>query len=453
MRLSRLDSVVLAVLGALGLALGGILAVRRAVGVSVVRAEPVPGGEISARSTIGLEFSEPMDPISVEERFRLEPATPGRFRWEGTWMWFQPEGPLQAGVRFRAVLDAGARAESGAALHQPLSWEFLVRPASVVYLAPSTGSYEIYRWVPGDEPIPSERLTATGGRVVDFAVSRDGAAIAYTAANDVGGADLWLLDSGAAQMLVDCGAARCSEPDWSPDGSWLAYSRADLAADGSGRTGAPRIWTVHTASGETAPLYQDSQVLGFASSWSPDGSRLAFFDANAQGIRVVSLDGQQEETLPSQMGLVGAWSPDSRSMLFLVINLEGPSPAVEVQRADFTSRSITRALGQDTGWTDFSTPEWSPDGGWILVGALSAETGPARQVWIMRPDGTEARPLLASPEYSFGGCRWDPSGERIVFQRFRLNDPSARPAVFTLDLQSGEQRLVSEDAWSPAWQP
>ena len=112
---------------------------------------------------------------------------------------------------------------------------------------------------------------------------------------DQGGSHLWLLPEGQeASRLVGCGADRCTGPAFSPDGRWIAYGPEERSAD---------------------------------------GSRLAFLAGNLGAIRVIALEGGQEEVLPTQMGLVGSWSPDGMRMLFPVMNLGGPQPTVELHAA------------------------------------------------------------------------------------------------------------------------
>ena len=70
------------------------------------------------------------------------------------------------------------------------------------------------------------QLTNTSGRVFDFNVSPDGERIAFSSYDDQGGISLWTVDrSGNAQILLDCGEDWCINPDFSPDGSKLAYVR------------------------------------------------------------------------------------------------------------------------------------------------------------------------------------------------------------------------------------
>ena len=71
----------------------------------------------------------------------------------------------------------------------------------------------------------------------------------------------------------------------------------------------------------------------------------------------------------------------------------------------------------------------------------------------MRPDGGEARPLTRDPVYTFGGYRWNPWGTALVFQRFELNTPFAKPELGVWDAATGQVTLLVADGSTPEWLP
>lgn len=279
-----------------------------------------------------------------------------------------------------------------------------VRAPYIAYLSAETGGVrEVWR-VPASGGTP-EQITNTEGRVYDFAVSADGARLVYNVVNETRGADLWLMDRDGqnARMLVNCGADLCTVPAWSPAGGRIAFSREPAGLSPGSPNGPPRAWTVDLASGQAASLYQSSQVLGYGPTWSPDGRRLAFFDGSAQSIRLLDIGTGQEMLINTLMGTVGSWSPDGESMAYNDLNLESGQPASTLSRADFAAGSLTPLATQDETFSDFGPPVWSPAGEWLAVSARTREGGPGKQIWLIKPDGSEWQPVTNDPGYTYGG--------------------------------------------------
>jgi Tol biopolymer transport system component len=453
MKFDRFDYLVWSVMGVLALAIAGVVLAGDHVGARVARTFPEDGGEIGALGPVGLEFGQPMQAASVEARFAVEPAAAGRLEWEAGTLWFRPARALQLGVTYTARLEAGALSREGRATQQALTWRFTVRAPWIVYMASVSGPREVWR-VPAAGGAP-EQLTHTDGRVYDFAAAPDGERLAYSVVNDQNGADLWLVnrDGGEPRRLVLCEADLCTVPAWSPWGDRLAYSREPAGIAPGAPNGPPRVWTVDPASGQTAPLYQNSQVLGYGPVWSPDGRRLAFFDGGEGSIRLVDLETSQEMLIKTLMGTVGAWAPDGRQMLYNDMNLETGQPYVTLALADFDTQTITPLLGQEPNWADYSVPAWSPDGQWLALALRAADSGPTKQIWLMRPDASEARAVTRDPAYTFGGYRWDPWGTGLVFQRFELNTPYATPEVGVWSAVTGAVTILVADGATPEWLP
>jgi dipeptidyl aminopeptidase/acylaminoacyl peptidase len=459
MALTRFDYIVWSVAGALGLAILGVVALGDRVGVRVARTFPAEAGVVAASARIGLEFADAMNTDTVEARFSLEPPTEGRFEWRGRQMSFIPARGLRPGQAYTARLQPGAQNREGRETQQEWRWSFSVREPYIVYLSAETGgAREVWR-VPagGGARVP---LTQTNGRVYDFAVARDGEQIVYSVVNEARGADLWLVDREGrnARMLVNCGADLCTTPAWSPDGgapgsARIAYSREPAGLSPGSPNGPPRVWTVEVSSGQTASVYQSSQVLGYGPVWSPDGRRLAFFDGSAPGIRLLDVGSGEGMLISTPMGTVGSWSPDGEAMAYNDLNLETGQPQSTLARADFGSQTITPLVGQDATLSDFGAPVWSPDGEWLAVSVRTRDGGPSKQIWLLRPDGSERLPVTADPSYTFGGQRWNAAGDALVLQRFELNKPLATPEVLVWQRATNMVTLLAQGAATPEWMP
>jgi len=451
MKLDRFDLVVWSTLAVIGAALAAVLFIGDRVGARVVGVTP-ESGAVSATGRIGIEFAQPMDTASVESSFAIEPSIPGSITWDDKTMWFAPGEPLARGAEYTARVRAGALSASGQRVQHDVVWRFTAREPMIVVIAPANESRELWAVTLDGERRP---LTGTGGRVYDFAVAPDGETIAYSVANESNGIDVWLMnrDGSNQRVAADCAADRCTAPNWSPDGRRLAYSRENAGLQPGAPHGPPRAWILDLAVGQTTAVYADSQMLGHSPSWSPDGRRIASFDGSIGGIRVLDLGTGETMILQSQMGLMGAWSPDGRAMLYNDLTISGEQPRVKMFFANFESKDIAPAFESGLEGADYGAPVWSPDGDWIAAGLKDSLSGLGSQLWIMRPDGSDGRPVADDPQYTYGAYRWDAWSESLLFQRFELGQPFAKPEIFLWSSADDSTRLIAEDATMPAWLP
>lgn len=451
----QLDLIVWSVLGLCVIAVASMLLYLRQQGVRVTGFGPSSRQSVSALSRISIDFQVPMVPDTVESRLEIEPAASGRFDWGDSSVTFTPDRPLSPESIYSVTLRAGARAVEGGEIKEDLHWEFKVKNPEVLFMAPSRGPTEIWKVAAGPGNADPVMLTDTDGSIFDFAVSPDGATIAYSLFNDDGGIDIWRMTSEGDDLgpILECGADVCTNPAWSPDGRRLAYSREENQTGGSGRPGPPRIWTVAISSGQTAPLFQDSQILGYGASFSPDGQRLALFDGNIGGIRILDLETGNQEILDSRLGLVGDWSPDGKRMLYNVIRIDGELPVAELLMADFETDEVYVVLGSDSPYSEPGQPAWSPAGGWIAMTLRTGLSGPGKELWLISLNGQQNLPIARDPDYSYGGYEWDPWGQALTFQRFPLGVGDARPDIMVWEMGSSQARLLAADAWWARWLP
>ncbi len=457
---NRFDLMVLGVLLALGMAIGLVLLRGDQVGVRVDELAPPPGStEVSTRVEIGLTFDEPMDQASVERRFQMEPAIEGELDWRGNRLVWRPRAALAADTRYVVTVAAGARSTQGRRLKEDLTWAFHTGRPRVLFVRLGERS-DLYQVEP--DGLNLRRLTdwQDGGSVWDYAVSPDGSLIAFGLVRpDASAVDLWLMgvDGSDARRLLACDDAQCSGATWSPDGRRLAYEwrqlNADLGAVGTG-LGPSRIGIYDLLSGQARPLFQDSQMLGYAPRWSPARTRLGYFDPLG-GVRIVDVETGNSQLIPNQLGEMGAWSPDGQALVVVNLSVVGERVSGHLLRVDLAQGTTSNLSEAQSGASDGS-PAWSPTGEWLAFGRKALEDGTptaGQQLWLMRPDGSEARPLVTDPDAHLGSLAWSPDGRSLVYQRFPLLQADARPEIWLVSPERGDPVKLADNGTLPDWLP
>lgn len=451
---TRFDRLVWGILLGLALLLAGIVIAGDLRGLSAPQPYPAQA-VVGVYGPVGFRFAQPMQVEDVESYLRFSPEVKGRLTWEDdrSTFWFWPSQPLDARQGYTLELLAGVSAEDGRTLRQPARWQVGVRQPRIAYLGNISSAPEV--WSAAADGSQAQALTQTAGRVFDFCVAPDGEWLAYSVLNDQKGFDLWRVDreGKAAQPLLLCAADQCQSPAISPDGKWLAYVRRAAPLQTGASAGLPRIWTLELASGQTAALYTDVQITGYDPSWSPDGTRLASYDGLRGGIRILNLTNGQLDVLETKLGENGSWVAGGRQMVFNTIEVGETQAIVRIYLANLENRKVEPLFKEDLLSSEYSVPQVSPSGEWMAVGVRLVGGSPAKQLWLMRPDGSAQQAITADQTYMHGRYLWDPLGEALVIQRFKLGSSDSQPELVVWRLADHSATLVARDATLPAWLP
>jgi Tol biopolymer transport system component len=212
------------------------------------------------------------------------------------------------------------------------------------------------------------------------------------------------------------------------------------------------LWWLDLTTGETVPVFDDSQILGYGASWSPKGEWLSYVAPSSQGIQVYNVKDGRNLVIPSRMGGVAVWNPEGDTLLVPDIQRSNEGFAVHLLRAKPGEGELVDISGEGQAVED-SSATWSPDGSWLVLTRKAAGASIGKQIWLMRPDSSEARYLTNEPDIHHGSPLWSPDGRYLAFQRFPLKEVNATPAIWLMDLETEESRELVAPGSRPTWLP
>lgn len=248
-------------------------------------------------------------------------------------------------------------------------------------------------------------------------------------------------------------------------------ARAGLIAFDSGAD----IAVVDAAGGDRRQL-TTSRALETSPSFSPDGTKIAYWSREAAGLPVslwvMNADGSTPHRLTGSSDFAGsegfqvAWSPDSLRVAFAVGDYFWSSQIFVV---GVDGVGLVRVGDASLARSD---PAWSPDGRLIAfrghtigVGADASPADPAIGVYVIAPDGTGERRIGQSPRaggapnhWAFGGPgvgappSWSRDGKSLLY----ATGPVGRHGLAVAAVDGSGERAIglpAGDHLLPAFSP
>ncbi len=171
-----------------------------------------------------------------------------------------------------------------------------------------------------------------------------------------------------------------SEPTWSPDGRFIAYS--------SNRGGNSDIWVRQVGGGNPVQI-TNSPAHDWQPDWSPDGDNIVFrSERDGGGLFVVPVLGGNERKIAS-FGFRPRWSPDGSKILFQSSSLRFVTEIPKVYLATLDGSEPREALAdflaEFTGEFGEFCVAWGPDSQRVSIWGLHRRIG--RSFWTISISG------------------------------------------------------------------
>lgn len=256
---------------------------------------------------------------------------------------------------------------------------------------------------------------------------------------------LWIqaVDSTTARQIT-AGPGYDYQPDWSPDGERIVFSRY--------HNDAVELWLIDVATGKANQITRGGAV-NVDARWSPDGKKIAYVSTSFNKrfhifLGLLQPDGsmnhqrltEERKSIvsryyysPFDHELSPDWSPDSSEIIFISNrgNIYGSGGFWRMKaQAGSEPRQIRY---EETTWK--AHPDWAPDGKRVIYSSYLGRQW--HQLWIMTSEGGDPFPLTYG-EFDITSPRWSPDGKRIAF----ISNETGNTALWIQDVIGGAQKQI-----------
>jgi TolB protein len=279
---------------------------------------------------------------------------------------------------------------------------------------------------------------------------------------------IWPDGTRARQITFPAVGTVDDQPDWSPNGSLIAFRRCVPDTVCAIYTVRPNGTHVHRLSAPCHATPPDIETLCADESevaFMPDGHRVVFTRATGRvrefpdgegfiehsDIVIRDLSGRHAHVVLRSRPFAGdngemVASPDGKHIAFLRHNSPLVEPADGI--AIFVMRSNGTHIRRITPWSlrAGDHPDWSPDGRWILFRSPDNGDFLNSQLYLIHPDGSGLRQIThVSPDTMLLSSSFSPNGKRIVYSQSGFG---GQPDIFTIRVDGTDVRQVTH---TPLW--
>jgi Tol biopolymer transport system component/DNA-binding winged helix-turn-helix (wHTH) protein len=231
---------------------------------------------------------------------------------------------------------------------------------------------------------------------------------------------------------VDTGQCWPTNPEFSPDGKWIAFTCFDMTK------GAFYLNLLSVKGGDAKHLLR---FTGGQLAWTNDSQRIIISESD--GLWEININGGEPHRLSISAESPGdpAIAPGGDRLAYVA-----PQSATNIWRADMRTGRSRSVLAPSI--VEQRNPDISPDGKRI---AFESERSGFHEVWVANLDGSDALQLSNFRQKAFTGSpQWSPDGRWIAFD----SRVSGKAALYIVDPVTALPRQVSTSgmpAAMPSW--
>jgi Tol biopolymer transport system component len=326
----------------------------------------------------------------------------------------------------------------------------------IAYMARRDDRLDIYVW---DLQTGTEKKLTGDMQSVQqkFSWSPDGTRLVFQNGFRYEETELYIANvlNGEVQRLTD-NLTMDENPDWSPQGDWIAFQSGTDASGGS------KLWLINPNSYERKTVINEPSIPQENSSswplWSPQATKLAIiapaysdivwfiFDIDTgRMIQMIRHEGANVGVGPN----MAAWCPDGQS--FAYVSDWGGTMDIYVQPLAAQTANESKKLTDlpcNTAWLS-----WHPTGKVILFTCQRLDDAgePVSHLYTVDVETLEIQQLTHEGRNYYG--TWSPDGKRIVFG----TEHDGIHFVAIMDADGSNLTILegtkSEAIWSPKWAP